>query len=301
MATALEDYQALKRRFPRQGTENVNCDNCDWTDRMVNSVNCYWCFDGSDIQESMYSFSEWKVVGCVDTLWNALCERCYEVSDSIESTDCSFCQYIAQCYNMQYCFDCGSSHDCFGCCDLSNKEFCIFNIQYTEEEYHAKVAELKKKSPEEILNQVAELRLKFPVRHSNFSDNTNSEYVDYVYKSKDAYYCFDCNLLEDCGYVSNSNECKDSWDCGPETLKSEHCAESVDSSECYNCYEAQDCHRCYDSSYVYKCVDSNNLFMCSNLSNAKYCILNVQYSPEEYKTKVAEIKNQLGLKFTASV
>jgi ribosomal protein L29 len=198
---------------------------------------------------------------------------------------------------MQYCFDCGSSHDCFGCCHLNNKEFCIFNVQYTEEEYAAKLAELKKQSPEEILKQVGELRKKFPKIQSNFRDNTNSDYVDYVYKSQNAYYCFDSNSLEDCGYLSNTNDCKDSWDCN-QANKLEHCAECVDSFECYNCYGAEKSDRCYDSMFIYNCEDSSNLFMCSNLSNAKHCILNVQYTPEEYAAKVAELKNQLGLGFT---
>lgn len=300
MATALEEYLSLKHKFPRAGTDQLNCENCDWGDHICDSVNCYWIFDSAEIQESMYSFYDWKVISSIDTLWNSMCERCYEVSDSVESADSSFCQYIAHCYNMQYSYDCSSCHDCFGCSNLSNKDHCIFNIQYTEKEYEEKVSELKKQPPTDILDQVEKLRLKFPKIQSNFLDNINSDYVNYVYKSKNAYYCFDSNVLEDCGYTSNANECKDSWDT---TMVNsvEQCAECTDSRDCYNCYEAQDCTRCTDSSFIYSCIDSNNLFMCSNLSNASYCILNVQYTKEEYEKKVSEIKKELGLMFSQPV
>jgi hypothetical protein len=296
MVTALEEYEALKRKLPRTGTVQFGCENCDWGDHVFNSANGYYVFDGSQIQDSMYSYNSFKEVGCIDTHWNSTCERCYETLDSIECTDCYFSQYLGQSYNMYYCFNCDSCNDCFGCVQLSNKSYCIFNVQYTEEEYKEKLPELKKMVPEEVMKKIKELELKFPKIQSYFADNINSDYTDYVYKSRNAYYCFDCISIEDCGFVSVSNECKDSWDCSY-IFRCEHCAECVDSDECYNCYAAQNCSRCYDSAFIFGCADCNNCFMCSSLTNAKYCILNVQYTPEEYKTKVSELKAQLGLSF----
>jgi hypothetical protein len=290
----LKEFEALKTKFPRLGQTGVGNENCDWTDHVRSGKNCYWSFDSAEIQDCLYSYFDWKVTSSIDTQWSAFCERCYELSDSIESSDCYFSGYLAQSYDLQYCFRCTSSHDCFGCVNLHNKEFCIFNVQHTEDEYRAKLPELKKMKPDDVLKKLKELTLKFPTIQSNFVDNQNSDYVDYVNKSTNAYYCFDCNILEDCGYMSNSNECKDCWD-GTMAFKLEHCCETVDCEECYNCYGTQDSVRCFDSSYLYGCVDCNNCFMCVNLANAKYCILNVQYTPEEYKKKVAEIKQAQNL------
>jgi hypothetical protein len=54
------------------------------------------------------------------------------------------------CYNLKSCFNCWdeardleycvysiSCHDCFGCVGLYKKQYCIFNKQYTKEEYFA--------------------------------------------------------------------------------------------------------------------------------------------------------------------
>ena len=39
------------------------------------------------------------------------------------------------CANVYYCDNCYGCKDCFGCCGLKNKQYCIFNKQYTPEEY----------------------------------------------------------------------------------------------------------------------------------------------------------------------
>jgi hypothetical protein len=294
---ALKEFEALKIKFPTQCTQGVGNDNCDWTDNMKNSKNCYWSFDGAEILNGLYSYYDWQVKDSIDSQWSAKAERCYELTDSIDSSDCYFCGYVARCYNLEYCMNCTDCHDLFGCANLSNKSFCIDNIQYTEEEYLAKLPELKKIKPDESLAKVRKLLLSFPTIQSYFADNQNSDYTDYVYKSVNAYYCFDCNILEDCGYLSNANESKDSWDCNM-VIGVEHCSESVDAFECYNCYQAQNSHRCFDSAFIYNCTDCHNCFMCANLDNAKHCILNVQYTPDEYTAKVAELKKSQNLGFS---
>lgn len=54
-----------------------------------------------------------------------------------------FCFLTIRSDNMEYCLLCYNSRDCFGCVGLQRKQFCIFNKQYTEEEYWKRVDELK--------------------------------------------------------------------------------------------------------------------------------------------------------------
>lgn len=56
------------------------------------------------------------------------------VKFSVSSKYCSDCEFIFNCKNLSNCFM------CFG---LQNKSFCIFNIQYTEEEYYKEVDRIK--------------------------------------------------------------------------------------------------------------------------------------------------------------
>ena len=51
-----------------------------------------------------------------------------------------------QCYpsvsNVQYCLFCQNSSNLFGCISLRNKQYCIFNKQYTKEEYEVLVPKI---------------------------------------------------------------------------------------------------------------------------------------------------------------
>lgn len=45
-------------------------------------------------------------------------------------------------HNVLYSLHCSASSNLFGCIGLRNKEYCIFNKQYTKEEYNALVPQI---------------------------------------------------------------------------------------------------------------------------------------------------------------
>jgi len=55
-------------------------------------------------------------------------------------------KFCVWCYpsseRLEYCVMCHSSKDCFGCMGLKKKQYCIFNKQYTEEEYKKLVPQI---------------------------------------------------------------------------------------------------------------------------------------------------------------
>ena len=84
---------------------------------------------------------------------------CYDVSNWGENTELSYETLICgeNSYNIKFCFNCWptcrddeycmdlfSCSDCFGCVGLKKKQYCIFNKQYTKEEYFKMVEKIKK-------------------------------------------------------------------------------------------------------------------------------------------------------------
>jgi hypothetical protein len=70
-------------------------------------------------------------------------ELCYEMMGAIDIYNCHFSSYIFEkSRNIYYSLNCTACSCCFGCIGLSNKSYCIFNKQYTKEEYEKKVAEI---------------------------------------------------------------------------------------------------------------------------------------------------------------
>ncbi|MFH0818981.1 MAG: hypothetical protein V1898_03235 [Patescibacteria group bacterium] len=70
------------------------------------------------------------------------------------------------CHDLEYCMGCHSSRDCFGCCELRNARYCIFNKQYSKDEYFL----LKSKiiSQMKVNNEYGEF---FPIKYSVFPYN----------------------------------------------------------------------------------------------------------------------------------
>ncbi len=62
---------------------------------------------------------------------------------SISGRRQKFCFLTIRSENMEYCMLCYNCTDCFGCIGLQRKQFCIFNKQYTEEEYWKRVDALR--------------------------------------------------------------------------------------------------------------------------------------------------------------
>ena len=64
--------------------------------------------------------------------------NCYEYL--VGGLGCYNIKFCFSCWvnvrDLEYCIFCTSSSDCFGCVGLQKKQYCIFNKQYTKEEYY---------------------------------------------------------------------------------------------------------------------------------------------------------------------
>lgn len=68
-------------------------------------------------------------------------ELCYEMMGAIDIYNCHFSTYIFdKSRDVRYSMNCHSCDNCFGCIGLRHKSYCIFNKQYTKEDYELTVA-----------------------------------------------------------------------------------------------------------------------------------------------------------------
>ncbi len=123
-------------------------------DRMYDSKNAVHCFDVKDIEDCRHCQRlSLTCKSCMDfNSWGDRSELVYQCSacgDRAYNTKfCSTCITLRDC---EYCLECTNSSDLFGCVGLRHNRFCIFNVQYTEEEYRvlrAKIIEHMKSSGE---------------------------------------------------------------------------------------------------------------------------------------------------------
>jgi len=110
-----------------------------------NSKNAIYCADVNNIENCKYCTWIYTAKECYDIYaWWENAEMCYEsmaIWDGVYGT--LFDLHISSASrDVMYSMHCSSSSHCFGCVWLRNKSYCIFNKQYTKEEYENLVAKI---------------------------------------------------------------------------------------------------------------------------------------------------------------
>jgi len=267
-----------------------------------------------DIENSDYCNQAWHIKNCYLCFNSAYSEDCY-FSDTtlyskniVNSTDIKKSELIAHsfycnnCYNSIYLENCGNCTDCLFsidlknckhcilCSNLRNKEYCILNKEYSKEEYTEKKLKLeinKFSKFKDLVKQLKTIKNK-AIHKENCNIQTENCFGNYLEQSKNLKNCFECFKTEDCKHVSNADN--DVKDC----CHVNNCAELELSYDCitiagyrnlfsYMLIHSRECIYCDSCDYC------NNCFACIGLKYKKYCILNKQYTKEEYEALVPKI------------
>ncbi|MDD5740031.1 MAG: hypothetical protein PHO20_04665, partial [Candidatus Peribacteraceae bacterium] len=118
-------------------------------------------------------------------------------------------------------------------------------------------------------------------------NSENSDYCNYVGHVKDSYLIFGSVYSQDCYYGSPyySRNCVDTL----VVRECERCYECVDCRKLHSCFYCRDCHNCRDLLYCYDLQGCHDCIGCAGLRQKSYCILNTQYTEEEFKKRRKEL------------
>ena len=295
-----EQFKELLDVVPRIGVLVLgDNENSDYTHDNYRLKNCYLVFDGEQGYDSLYGETFVITKSCVDFYQLTNCEFCYECVRCQDCHNVNFSSFCNNCSDSYFLQDCQGCRNCFGCCNLRQKEYHILNEPYSKEEYFEKIKtfEIGSHSALEKLKESSkEFFLKFPKKFVRGLMNENV-IGDFLYNCKDCEECYDCSQLRDCKYCTDcqmaANDCHDIdiWGDGMQF--------------CYNCevtgagaerivasyYGALNASNVYHSYFC--CNNVHNLLGCTGLTQKKYCILNKQYTKEEYKKLFQKIKKHM--------
>lgn len=280
-----EQFKALSDVVPRQPSMNLRCQECDYSNSIYDSKRCYLVAGGIDLENCDYGHIVYESRDCLDNVYIRKCELCYECIDCLNCNKLLYSQECENCSDSIGLFDCRSCTNCIGCVGLQQKSHYIYNKPVTKEAYGEF---LKKHTIEEIMTEREKLRLSLPSRHMYGSHNNNVS-GNHIWKSKNLKYCFDVfSNGEDSKFISISRNLRNCYDISfcPDIEEAYFVMTSIKSSRIYFSHFASASHDVYYSDFVFS---SANLFGCTGLKSAEYCILNKQYSKEDYEILKAKI------------
>jgi hypothetical protein len=312
----LEQVKELIDKTPYVSVNNMysSLKNCDYVNSTGWSKDCYLTFWADYCENVYYSTLINNLKHSLDSIRSfdsELCyesvgySRCYKMFYSDECDDCIDVWFSRNCYNCQ---------NCIGCVNLSGASHCIFNVKYSKEEYGEIIKDLDLKSwskIQELGKEAFKFWLTKPYRAYHGHSLSFNVTGDYIYTSKNCKESYVLNGAEDCKYcqtvtVTPIKDCYDysGWGANASmiyesTVVGENASSVYFSNECWP--------NVMDLQYCSWSFSGKNNFGCVNLKKKQYCILNKEYSKEEFlelKEKIIEemktnpYMDKLGRKFS---
>jgi len=277
-----QQFKDLFLKVPRLGIiqQGINV-NSDYTNRVSDNKDCYLIFAAANNENCSYGTSVWDSKDSMDNYNIHSSELCFECIDCYRCSRLMYSQECGSCVSSSFLFHCLNCNDCFGCVNLRNKSYCIFNEQFTKEEYKKQIEKLwpkKRGEIEAMQSRFLEFVKKqiMPAVVENHSTNISGNWLD---ECKNVQVGFNCERVEDGKYLFGIMDAKDVMDYTYWGKNSELIYEC--SSIGRQCSQVFFSNECWDqlvrAQYCVNCMSSSDLFGCVGLRKKQYCILSRLY------------------------
>ncbi|OGI78099.1 hypothetical protein A3D42_02675 [Candidatus Nomurabacteria bacterium RIFCSPHIGHO2_02_FULL_41_18] len=287
-------FRELLEAVPVAGVFSSNVVESPYTNHVGFLKNCYLTFASWECEGVYYSDKAGYSKDSFDLYLTDKGELCYWVIDSIDCYKLFFSAECSGCADSYFLLDCKNCQNCFGCVGLRNKRYYIFNKPYSKEEYEKKVQEFdigSFRNFQAVLSEFSLFKLNFPHKYARLI-NTVKVTGNNCVGVKNCFHCFDMREdVEDSKYVTHGGfGMKDSYD-GYGVGICELLYEGIDSGVDGGSKEKFSVvvYGSRDTDYCFNCANSSDLFGCVGLQKKQYCILNKQYTKEEYNELKAKI------------
>lgn len=279
----------LKAPLPALFNAYTSLVNSEYVNHVGSMKNCYFCFNADYCDNVSYSTMVNYFKDSLDCFMASESELCYELINCGKQFNAFFSEDCLSCHDIYFSNSLTGCSNCFGCVNLRNKKFHIFNEPYTKAEYEEKLKEFNLHSYSSLValrRRVYEFWVKFPRKFTHDYLNSNSS-GDYVYQSKNAQHMYQAMNVEDGKYSQwiTLKPAKDiydltEWGNGVQRIyDSLTIGEGCDSVKfCFGVWS-----NCKNVEYSMAVLSSSDIFGSVSLRKKQYCILNKQYGKEEYE------------------
>lgn len=287
-----EQFGELMLDVPRMGINIVNCQNSEYCNYCGDNKNCYMDIAGEANEDCYFNLFVKYSKNTVDCTFTYNSELCYECINCYGCYACQCSMYLENCSDCLYCYDLIGCKNCLFSYGLRNKQYYVFNVEKTKEEYDSYLKSLQLSSFEQR-EKMAEGWTKFKTEKAIFRANyfiscENCTGND-LKNSKNTFNSFNALNCWDCAYLYDVLDAKDCQDLNYSLYKPELSYNLISSLQMVRCAFSMASHYNNECYYCDHIDNSRNLFGCIGINHGQYCILNKQYSKEEYKELMPRI------------
>jgi hypothetical protein len=287
-----KQYSELLKQIPLLGLSNLNSVNSEYGNFTDNNKGCYLVFGSGWNENVRYTRMANWVKDSQDLLNVGKSQLMYECVNCHESYGLKYSLNCKSCTDSCFLYNCRNCSDCFGCINLISKSNCIFNKQYTKEEYQKKIIEMDLSNKENIekirANEVKKLLNLSIYKYASIVGSTNctGDCIDTSKNSKNSFDVFwNCENVKN---IVSSADLKDTYDSIGQ-FKNDFSYECVDNDIGNANKFTITVYASNNTFYSWNCHGCSNIFGCTGLRQKNYCILNHQYTKEQYEELVPKI------------
>lgn len=290
----IEQLIELQSKVPHPHQTGIKNLNCDWCDDIWESKESYLTRSALRIENVSYGYRVFESKNSIDLTYSFKLERSYDCLYCFKSYHLQYSFNARDCVDSVFLYDCRNCQNCFMCWNLRNKNYCIRNKQYSKEKYFEELGKINLRSysvVENLKKEFWEHIRQNAVHRAHYNTRVVNSYGNFLTEDKNCFACYFFEQSENCRYCFRGIDSKENIyiigsvgeKCGIGTLD-----QWGYGNVC--CLYATYCRW---SAYLDNCEECEYCFGCVGLRKKKYCILNKQYSKEEYERLISQIKGKM--------
>jgi hypothetical protein len=213
------------------------------------------------------------------------CDNVYFSSGIIKSYNILYSRFITDSANIWFSTDLIWCSECIFCDGLQNQSYCIANKVYEREIYFREKAKILR-----MKSDFLKFYQKLPKKGSNFgSKDIRGKFCIYSESVENGFFSYHVKDGRNIFFVWDKDGRKNVYD----TI----CSDQQWEGGLYGCINLGTASNCYLSDsfighslyYCYNCQSCSFCLDCIGLKNQSYCILNQQYTKEEWEVLAEQI------------
>ena len=286
-----QQFKELEMMIPLPSIRVERSENCDFNNDMRDCSNCYMCSRTHMSQNLLYTYRGNKSSNSADCMQITKSDGLYQCVECVNCNNSKFLYFCSECSDSAYMMDCRNCMDCFMCTNMRNKRYCFLNEQLSKEDYYKKLEEFDTGALYMVhaANEMFADMKKRTIRRNLMIVNCENSTGDNLFDCKKCHMCFGTQFSEDGRHLWDVKLYKDSMDAYSGGRNSELIYYTTAVAASYNVQFCLRTSECRDVMYSFFINSSKNIFGCIGLKRNEYCILNKQYSKEDYEALLPKI------------
>lgn len=293
-----QQFKELSHEVPYMALQIRNSVDVPYANFVADGKNVYMSFSTVEGSEDVfYSKNIDSSRKIVDSFEFSNCENCYWGIKGDKNYNTKFLFDCRGCIDSSFLFDCANCQNCFMSSGLRNKSYYFRNQQYTKEEYQKLLDNISFGSNKVLSGLKEEFEKLKESTMRKFAAVTNCVNFsgDDLRDSKNAFVSFSGYGYENVKYIFRSLDIKDSMDAvnaAHVELFYEFMAGGGNGGQNVK-FSFAALPALVGVEYMHYSGSSSHCFACIGLRNKQYCILNKQYTKEEYELLIPKIKQHM--------